>query len=278
MKTARFLILFFGLWFLAAPLHALTLPTDKFFTSEDKLTFWEYEISRARDPESGAWTATLKKDGKVIATFEKGGPQKEMTRFGLFRLRGNKIPQLLVEQYSGGAHCCFSYWIFNLDPDFRILHQSEYPIGALVDIIDLDKDGTFEIIQSNEHFDYFDRLPHVYSPSALVIFQYDSNEQMFVPANNKFSAYLLKDIEKKIKAVKAFNAKTDFSKIKPEKDLEHLSLVVQVVLDYVYAGKEPEAWAFFDQEYRLSDKEEMRGKIKEKLAGDQVYEYIYGRL
>lgn len=278
MKYLNIIILILLSSLIALPACAAKFSRSEIFTHKDKLTYWEYEISKELDAGEGVWTATLKRWGETVETFDKGGPQKEMTHFGLFPFRGAKIPQLMVGQYSGGAHCCFSYWIFNLDIDFRIIHQTEFPIDSLVEVADLDGDGRHEIVQSLLTFDYFDRLPHAYSPSTLVIFQYDPEERSYIPANPKFASYLLKGLEKKIQAVKAYNAKTDFGKIKVEEDYQHLPLVLQVVIDYVYAGKEKEAWDFFDKEYKLSDKEAMRGKIKRQFEGDQVYEYIYGRL
>jgi len=49
-----------------------------------------------------------------------------------------------------------------------------------------------------------------------------------------------------------------------------------VVLRYIYAGKEKEAWLFYDKEHHLFDKEEMKSKIRRKLKYCLVYQQIYG--
>ena len=44
---------------------------------------------------------------------------------------GDGIPNVVVETYSGGVHCCFSYFIFELGEHFRLINHidaGDYPI------------------------------------------------------------------------------------------------------------------------------------------------------
>ena len=75
--------------------------------------------------------------------------------------------------------------------------------------------------------------------------------------------------------VREFKETTDFTTYDDGLG-DYLSLVLQVVLRYIYAGKEKETWLFYDKEYHLADKEEMRSKIKKKLESCLVYKKIYG--
>ena len=143
--------------FITTPLYAETL--DSVFTPEDTLSYVGYEVRRCYDFQKGMWFATLEKEGKVLATFKSDGYRKEMNNFGLFPFLGTKMKQLIIEQYSGGAHCCWSYWIFKLRADFEVIYDSqEYPVGYGLTPLDLDKDGVFEFTQGLLTFDYFDRL------------------------------------------------------------------------------------------------------------------------
>jgi len=47
------------------------------------------------------------------------------------------------------------------------------------------------------------------------------------------------------------------------------------VLDYIFAGREQEAWTFYEQSYKLSDKKEIKTKIKAVLEDQPVYRFIY---
>jgi len=248
---------------------------DSVFTKGDTLLYKGYEVTRSYDSQTGAWFATLKKGGKVLALFKKGGYLKRMTSFGLFPFLGRETRELIIEQYSGGAHCCWTYWIFNLLPEYEIIYDSEeYPVGYGLTPIDLDKDGVFEFTQTILTFDYFDRLCHALSPLPAVVFKYDRRLNKYLPANHLFSDYLLKGIGEDIERVNKLNEKIDFKSYSDERG-EYLSAILEVVLRYIYAGKEREAWSFYETEYKLPDKEEVKTKIKEKLESCSIYKYTY---
>lgn len=273
-KCSSFLVfLLFGL-FLPTLLCAQTL--DKIFTKEDTLLYRGYEVTRCYDSQDNVWFATLKKEEKVLATFKTGYDKKKWTNFGLFPFLGGNAKQLIIEQFSGGAHCCWSYWILNLLSHFEVLYDSqEYPVGYEVRPLDLDKDGVFEFTQGILTFDYFDRLCHALSPIPTVVFKYEEKRNKYFPANHIFSQYLLNGIEEDIRKVREFNEKTNFTTYN-DAGGDYLSRVLQVVLRYVYAGKEKQAWLFYDKEYHLPDKEEMKSKIGKKLENCLVHRWIYG--
>lgn len=45
-------------------------------------------------------------------------------------------------------------------------------------------------------------------------------------------------------------------------------------MQYIHAGEEQEAWAFFDREYKRPDKEEVKSKVKSILKEHPVYRFI----
>lgn len=273
MKSGIFLAFFLSELFLATPLCAQIL--DKVFTKEDRLFYLGYEVMKCYDPQDDVWFATLKKEEKVLATFKRGYNKKEWTNFGLFSFLGEDTKQLIVEQFSGGAHCCWSYWILNLLPDPEVIYESQqYPVGYSLVPVDLDEDGVFEFTQGILTFDYFDRLCHALSPIPTVVFQYEENKNKYIPVSRSFSEHLLKGIEKDMLRVNELNERID-SATYDDSGGEYLSAVLQVVLCYIYAGKENEAWSFYDSEYHLPDKKEMKSKIKKKLKNCLVYKQIY---
>ena len=274
MRTSLFLALFLLASLLATPSGAQTL--QEVFTEEDSLPYKGYEITKCCDPQGDVWFAVLKKEGKTLATFKKGF-KKEWTSFGLFPFLGADTKQLIIEQFSGGAHCCWAYWIFDLDPHFNLIYASkEYPaVDYFLQLVDLDNDQVFELTQGIRTFDYFDRLCHALSPIPTVVLKYDWEKMKYIPANQLFPAYLLEGIEEDIKAVKTLNEKTDLTAWN-DTGGEYLSAVLQIVLRYIYAGCESQGWSFYDEEYQLPDKEKMRSKIKERLKKCSIYRSVYG--
>ncbi len=55
----------------------------------------------------------------------------------------------------------------------------------------------------------------------------------------------------------------------------YLSAVFTVLLKRIYAGQAQEGWKFFEKEYQLSDKKELKRDIKQALQGDPIYRSIY---
>ncbi len=49
---------------------------------------------------------------------------------------------------------------------------------------------------------------------------------------------------------------------------------VDVLLHYLYAGKEKEGWAFFESSYQAKDKVRVKRIIKNRLNYSSAYNYI----
>lgn len=256
-----------------------TSALESIFTKADRLSYKGYVIEKFKTSGEDSWYATLKRGEHVVAKFENGW-NREWTSFGLFPFTGGEPRQLIVEQFSGGAHCCYSHWIYDLSSSSpRLLFTNEkYGTGNALYPVDIDGDGRFEFRQSVMAFDYF-HLSHASSVFPQAIFAYDEKAVEYRPANRRFSAYGLKGLDADIKELEALKAKGN-----PEGDdiytERYFSAVLQVTLKYIYAGKADEGWAFFEREYRTHEGislEKMRAEIKEVLSNEPVYNYIYSK-
>jgi hypothetical protein len=260
----------------AAEKHVDEVSLDKIFTKDDRLSYRGYVVEKAQTKGEDSWFATLKKGKKPVAKFE-GGWNKEWTNFGLFPFIGTEPKQLVVEQYSGGAHCCYSYWIYDLSDNPRLLFDNDkYGTGNQLIPFDLDGDGVFEFKHSVMAFDYF-HMSHASSVFPQAIFAYDKKAGEYRPANQRFQSYALQGIEDDIKEFETLKAQgnPDNDEIYSER---YFSAVLQVTLKYIYAGKEQEAWEFFNREYTVHEgisMGKMRAEIEETLRQELVYKYIY---
>jgi hypothetical protein len=81
-------------------------------------------------------------------------------------LTGDRTPELAVETYSGGAHCCTDLTVLSLGSPVRVLLR--YGAGnSGVEIKDLDRDGRPELVLGDDTFAYFDDLCFACSPSSF---------------------------------------------------------------------------------------------------------------
>jgi hypothetical protein len=252
---------------------------DKVFTKENRLSYKGYLVEKSKVAGDEVWVATLKRGNRVLVKFENGGEQDYWTNFGLYSFLGADPKQLIVEQYSGGAHCCYSHWVYDLSATSpRLVFSNEkYGTGSALLPIDIDGDGVSEFTQSVMAFDYF-QVSHASSVFPEAVFAYDKKAQEYRPANRRFAAYVLRDLEDDIKAlakIKAGGNQQDefYSE-------SHFSAVLQVTLKYIYAGRREEGWSFFEREYRTHEgisREKMRAEIAKTLQEEPVYNYIYSR-
>jgi hypothetical protein len=250
---------------------------DEIFTKEDRLAYRGYVIEKSQDVGEESWSASLKRGNKEVAKFS-GGWNREWTSFGLFPFISREPRQLVVEQYSGGAHCCYSYWVYELDASApRLLFDnSKYGTGNQLMHLDMDSDGMAELTHSVMAFDYF-HMSHASSVFPQAVFAYDKKAGEYRPANRGFSHIILSTINDDIRAVKMLKEEGN-----PDNDEtyseRYFSAVLQVTLNNIYAGRQEEGWEFFNREYRTHEgisRERMRAEIEETLRGEPVYKYIY---
>jgi hypothetical protein len=251
-------------------------PFEAAYIDGDKLSYQGYDVERSSDDADRLSFATIKKKGRIIATLSNGGLGKESTRFGLFSLLGGASKQLVILQYTGGAHCCWTYRIYDFHPNLHVIFDDEiYGLDYLgYELLprDIDGDGKFELTQAVMTFDYF-HMSHASSVFPVAVFSYNEKTRTYVPANQRFSAYVRDGIENDLKALEA--ASRDVNGEDVNKKEEYLSAVLRVLLKRIYAGDEADAWKFFNTEYRLSDKTEFKSDIRKALRHDPIYRSLY---
>ena len=225
-----------------------------------EIVSWDYpdEHGTLVPKSTEASYAVVKRNGRTLARFDGPlHPAGNQVDFGLFDLLRQKSEELIISVTipRGGRH-----WVVSLQPTFRILFDSrEFGVGREeFYVVDIDKDGVSEICLYLTSFYGMKGLNSVSeTPLPRIYFKYDSKLRKYLPANHLFPEYALRHLNRE-----------------PEKEIyEHHRF--SVLLDYVYAGKETQGWASFDQHYPSTDKEVMRARIKAVLKDDPLYRYLY---
>src|SRR5262245_15971565 len=123
---------------------------ESVLTGRDRMVYREFEVTRSVKPGADSWTITIKKNGKALERFETGYTMsKDWAKLGLFNFLGANRKQLIVEGYSGGAHCCWEHRIVDLSPIYRVLYnRDDWNVGNRLTPFDLDKDGRLKYAQS----------------------------------------------------------------------------------------------------------------------------------
>jgi len=126
--------------------------------------------------------------------------------------------------------------------------------------VDLDKDGVFEFTQNVMTFDYFP-LSHSGSPFPPAIFKYNQRAGKYLPANWLFPLRVAEGIEARLATLAGLNKRPELEKLTAIDAPEYTAESLNVLLRYLYAGQEKNAWDFFDENHRLSDKQEVNYSI-----------------
>ena len=129
--------------------------------------------------------------------------------------------------------------------------------------MDLDGDGVKEISAPiTDFYSFHDKVSMSQVPLPTIIFKYDPANGEYLPANVHFLTYSLDEANERDEL-----DSTDPTFVR--------ATVLHRLLVYVYAGREKEAWEFYDRTYKLDDKEEIRRRVKSILRNQPVYKFIY---
>lgn len=89
---------------------------------------------------------------------------------------GDGRPEAIIQGYTGGAHCCFVYLVFESRPDgIRQVDGFDLGNAGISQAADLDGDGRAELVAGDDRLAYFDDLPFAASPILpLILCRQDS--------------------------------------------------------------------------------------------------------
>ncbi len=266
MKHLARLILVFGIAVIVPAADAVDLD----YKSES-LIYSGYAFQKVFDSKENEWTLEARKGTELIYTFGMA-TKSEWIRMGLVQLVPSGTQQVMLSVYSGGAHCCSSYWVVSVEPKFRlILDTSEELMNGFGEPVDLRGDGNLALPIRTTTFDYF-RGAFAWSPGAIVWFKYDAKLDRVLPANDLCFKETQKDIDSDIAKLRSDAWKQDV-----EPAAEFRRLVLNVVIAYLYAGRDQDAWEFYDREYQESDHDEVKADVIETAQHDPFYRELLDR-
>lgn len=157
----------------------------------------------------------------------------------LLDLDKDGLEDLVLKNFSGGAHCCFTYQIYSLGKVLKKLGELKLmDCGENIKLQDLNGDGLWEILTCNAKFTYLKNLPYSQSPFPPQVFGLINGKYVNIDKQN--IKIFDEDIaEQKRNLVESYSDST----------------VIQIVLNYLLSGRESQAWQEFEQLYTSANKE-----------------------
>jgi len=181
-------------------------------------------------------------------------------------LTGEGTPDLVVQSFTGGAHCCFQTLVYDLGVALTPVLRTP-PSNCLGKFEDVDRDGRREFVTCDDLFAYA-YCPFAFSPMPKVVLAYERGRG-FVPAGPRFAAAYADDIAAHTRALEAAaTAPATPSGVFPSPDR---CAVLALVLDHLYAGQTATAWAAFERFYPQPGAPSFRADIEAQVGASPLY-------
>jgi hypothetical protein len=150
-------------------------------------------------------------------------------------LDADGVEDVIVLHYTGGAHCCFEYWIFSEGPS-GIQMDDAFTLnnGGIGEVKDLDGDGVPELDCSDDRLAYFPDLSFADSP-FLPLVLCRSADGTYHDCTPQFPARLEQS------AADYEQALSDAVQRQGE-DYEKRSPALGLVASYIRLGRDDEGW------------------------------------
>ncbi len=243
------------------PSEIMEEEAEKYYISEERVIgkyvyrLWEQDsVIAAAEGEYPRMYVTLSlKSEPAINIVEIWGLPVEIISHSGKDITGEGNPDLVVQRHTGGAHCCFQYYVFDLGDTAVSKHLESQPSNCFGEFKDLDDDGVYEIFTCDDFFTY-EHCSSAEAPRAPLVLKFVPGWG-YLPATPNF-----KDLEQIRMRIVTDVAETEhgLSKEHHEKDREAivsdvLCPALQVALDYLYIGEAGAAESEFRRLYKYSD-------------------------
>lgn len=175
-------------------------------------------------------------------------------------LTGEGHPDVVVQAFTGGAHCCFSTVVYDLGETARKVLET--PLSNCDGIFeDLDDDGVFEYITCDDLFAYA-YCPYAFSPAVRVVLRYDG-EKGYVPASPEYASLYEQDI--------ALDTELTGRDDTAGWDGTKKCAVLPLVLDYLYTARPQDAWDALVTHYAEADRDLLWTEVVSAVTGSPLY-------
>jgi hypothetical protein len=179
-------------------------------------------------------------------------------------LNADGYPDVVVETFSGGAHCCFGTQVFSLRPNGAtlILQKPESNAGGTFE--DLNADGISEFVTYDDSFAY-QYCPYAAGVTVKVIMAYDPGQDRYLPASPRFSERYTEDIFMNEQRALATPGELG------EWDGSNICAVLPLALDYLYMGQPDQAKTEFYNRYSGLDTDQRWDEVLQVVQGSPLY-------
>jgi hypothetical protein len=231
------------------------LPHPEFrpYPDQDRLAVEAVVLIRARRADGSEALVARENTGWEHVVLEGF----RLTFYNQARQPLRRVPgrHVIVQDWSGGAHCCFDYHVL-------YVHGTEVRREGLIRagdcslrVADIDQDGTLELVACDARFAYAFDLPFVDSPLLPLVYTF--RERAYAPDNRRYPQVFRFRIARERRRL----AEAEQAGNEPAMR----AATVGLFLHLLYAGRVTEAWCTFERAYRWADRAAVRQEVLDTL-------------
>jgi hypothetical protein len=242
-------------------------------TPEYKMTgkqqFREYTVITYYDDQTGEGRIEILKAGKRVYQQSPGGRfeigtrlveddvANTLTKMGK-DIAGDGTPDLVISEWTGGAHCCSNFYVFEIGAGFRLLAKIEAGHGDGSHFADLDGDHNLEFVAADWTFAYW-HTSFAESPTPEIILRFTAGKYRLAEDQMRKPAPSEAEMRETIQWVQSNES---WEKHNPP------PILWGEMLNLIYTGHSDIAWRFLDQAWPAKEpgKTEFLSDFRAQLA------------
>lgn len=229
------------------------LPEFQTYVDRDQLAVEQVTLVRVRRPDQSEALVAKEESGWEHVALE--GWRLTFYSQAKQPLRRGPGRHVIVQEWSGGAHCCFDYHVLHIQGT-QIQREGTIRAGdCSLSVADLDQDGALELIACDARFAYAFDLPFAESPLVPVVYTF--RDRGYAADNRRFpQVYQFRVTQERRRLAEAVRAGDARGARRA---------VLSLLLHTLYAGRVTEAWCGFDRAYRWADRADVRQEVLRRL-------------
>lgn len=179
-------------------------------------------------------------------------------------VNGDGVPDVVFDGFSGGQGCCYTYWIVSLGKKPQVVRELHNQVPLTFRRRD---DGLIEVRTGEGAFDLF-LLPHENAVIPELTFRLQGSnlidvspeyqkeyDEQIAKAQSELTADSLDKFRRSVYSQKMFIDQAPTVKA-----------VLTIVLNYLYSGRDSQAWQALEEMWPPSDQQRVRALILERRA------------
>lgn len=242
----------------AGPIRVLPPDTTIVGPVEAESTVGNYVIQLLRDTVEGDRVIDIKQNGRRVFAVRAADARLELVGRDI---TGDRIPDVVLQVFSGGIHCCSQATVLGLGPTLQQLGTINGADGD-IDFEDLDGDGIMEAKVGDFRFAYWRDYAFAETPVPEAILAW--REGSYRPAC---------DLMREERPTAATLARRGRELTQGWTDGDPPTAFWGYAVDLIYAGHADAAWRFLDRNWpaQVDGRDAFVAELREKLRGSPCW-------